>query len=96
MTEKSNGKPNFRYSDLRDWIEGALLRGKDEVRLAEGPPQGPSAPRRWLDVSRVRHLDRGRDLRRLGVAIASVPGDVRIGDEREGICAPDCVVKVSS
>ena len=91
-----------RLADLRAWIEASLLRGKSEVRLADAPlhvaagTPGPSVPRRWLDVSRVRYLDRGRDLRRLGIAIESVSGDVRIGDVSEGVCAPDCIVRVSS
>src|SRR5439155_24941060 len=85
-----------RLSDLREWIEATVLRGKNEVRLADAQLSGTSVPRRWLDVSRVRHLDRGRDLRWLGVAIESTSGEVRIGDDREGICAPDCIVRVSS
>jgi hypothetical protein len=84
-----------RLADLREWLDTRLLQGKDEVRLADVRVEGPSLPRRWLDVSRARHLDRGRDLHRLDVSIEKASGEVRLGDEREGICVPDCVVRVS-
>jgi hypothetical protein len=80
-----------RLSDLRAWLEREVLKGMPSVRLAEAVPAGPDAPRRWLDVARARHLDRGRDLGRLAVTISDANGFAMVG-ETEKLLAPDCVV----
>jgi hypothetical protein len=82
-----------RLADLRRWLEAAVLRGASEAVLSEAALTSPDAPRRWLDVARARHLDRGRDLARLGVAIADAGGEAELGDESAGLRAPNCVVK---
>ena len=48
--------------------------------------------RRWLDVARARHLDRGRDLDRLGVSINDAAGVAVVGGGTGKLLAPDCVV----
>lgn len=82
-----------RLAELGRWIEEAVLRGGSEARLSEVALVTAESPRRWLDVARARHLDRGRDLARVGVAIAEAEGEARIGDASAGLSAPDCIVK---
>lgn len=45
--------------------------------------------RRWLDVARAAHLGGGRELRAIGYRLDVGGGEVRIGDERCGLAAPD-------
>lgn len=84
-----------RLDDLRRWIERELLAGRSHVRLADAKLAFADAPRRWLDVARARHLDRGRDLARLGVAIDDEEGEARLGDDAIGLSAPDCTVRLA-
>ncbi len=82
-----------RLDDLRRWIDEAVLRGEVQVRLGAAALVAPDAPRRWLDVARAWHLDRGRDLLRLDIAIAPESGEVHVGDDATGLSASDCVVR---
>lgn len=82
-----------RLAELARWIDDAVLRGAAEARLSAVELGASDSPRRWLDVARARHLDRGRDLARVGVTIADAGGEARLGDERVGLRAPDCIVK---
>jgi hypothetical protein len=50
------------------------------------------AARRWADVARARHLGRGRDLAALGIEISDAPGVARLGDDAQGLEAPDCTL----
>jgi len=82
-----------RLEDLRRWIDEAVLGGANEVRLADAGLATSDAPRRWLDVARAWHLDRGRDLLRLDLAIEPEAGEVRIGEGAMGLVAPDCTLR---
>jgi len=84
-----------RLADLRAWLEREVLMGKPSVRLAEASPVGPDAPRRWLDVARARHLDRGRDLSRLVVTISDADGFALVGETAK-LLAPDCIVTTTA
>jgi hypothetical protein len=81
-----------RLALLRIWLAEEVLRGERARRLGEAELVSESAPRRWLDVARALHLDRGRDLGRLGVTIEERPGDVCIGTPACGLRALDCLV----
>lgn len=60
----------------RRWVGTLDLRQAGDVR-------------RWLDVARAAHLGRGRELRAIGYRLDVGDGEVRIGDERCGLAAPD-------
>lgn len=85
-----------RLAELRGWIDEQILASRNEVRLSEASPAGDATPRRWLDVARARHLDRGRDLARIAVSIADVEGTVSLGGAAQGLLAPDCIVVVQT
>lgn len=81
-----------RLADLAAWLDALVLAGRDEVRLSEAAIDGAEAPRRWLDVARARHLDRGRDVRRLPVSVEPRPGIATLTGVGAALIAPDCVV----
>ncbi len=81
-----------REALLAAWLADTLLATRAEVRLSEAPPQGPDAPRRWLDVARAQHLGSGRGLARLGVEVVAAPGRTRVGSEAVGLEVPDAIV----
>ena len=83
-----------RLHELAAWLDEHVLAGKPEVRLSGAKPATQDAPRRWVDVARARHLAQGRSLRQLDVTIDAVDGPVaRLGDEQEGLDAPDCIIR---
>ncbi len=83
-----------RLAELFDWLEREILGGRPEARLSHARPDGDDVARRWLDVARARHLDRGRDLVRIAVGVADAEGTALLGDERHGLLAPDCIVSL--
>jgi hypothetical protein len=82
-----------RLEDLRRWVHETVLHGRSEVRLGDAAVTARDGARRWLDVARAWHLDRGRDLLRLDVTLESAGGEVRVGDDTTGLASPDCVVR---
>jgi Protein of unknown function (DUF2397) len=83
-----------RLAELGRWIDGELLGGADEVLLsARALPVADV--RRWMEVSRARHLGGGRELARLPASFEPAPGMALVGDagEGEGLLAPDCSIR---
>jgi hypothetical protein len=82
-----------KLAELRRWLDEHVLKGAPEAHLSADPPKQPDAPRRWADVARARHLNRGRDLVRMDLSIDAASGETRLGDEETALVAPDCVVR---
>jgi hypothetical protein len=81
-----------RLAELARWVDTALLAEGDEVRLS-GRALPAASLRRWMDVARAMHLGGGRDLARLPARFEPTPGQALLGDDREGLLAPDCVIR---
>jgi len=77
-----------RQAALGAWLE-ALTGGVARVRLSALATADAEAPRRWLDVARASHLGGGRVLRQAGFAVEPADGEVVLGDDRQGLAAPD-------
>ncbi|HKE19463.1 MAG TPA: DUF2397 family protein [Kofleriaceae bacterium] len=84
-----------RLAELGRWLDVELLAGADQVRLSARAL--PAADlRRWMEVARAMHLGGGRDLARLPARFEPAPGQAVMGDEREGLLAPDCLIRRDS
>lgn len=79
-----------RLATLAEWLRHDVLQGRELVLLSEARPDDPSAPRRWLDVARVLHLDHQRDLPRLRVDLETLAGSAEVVSGAAHLLAPEC------
>ena len=81
-----------RLAELGRWIDTGLLGEADQVLLSERALPAEDL-RRWMEVARALHLGGGRDAARLPADFEPAPGQAVLGDEDEGLLAPDYLIR---
>jgi hypothetical protein len=69
-----------------------VLGGAGRVRLSQAGLDRKGDARRVMDVARAHHLAGGKSLAALELRIEPAAGRARIGQEGEGLDAPDAVL----